>query len=423
MVRAHRLPDLEARSSSTIKEHRALEAVKEYADQVHSHDVNSSRSKRLIECSEQEVLRKRAFAGEGEIVLPFYFNSSICGSSQERNIGFNTSFTAKLEERLNESEWNDCIRSLNDGFASDLGMIMHMWWTPLPFFLFVGALVEAAVAASPCCTFELIPPAASLGLFALLGLITCLILLCVVRSSISFDIQRITVQCTVLSEKFRERGVLFRVLNVADRGTHLGARTLGFTHALIISFHQQGVNLRIQYLPTNQVSAMDEMHWRRVQDHPAYTQLVVTNPRAPRRDVPAGTIFTYGAGLLPPMPAHPIFDRGNRAVQLLLGDTGVDLETPYLHAVEERNGILQQGPPDGWCECMQKDLALGVQIGNDPSNAAGTHTRLDSLLFFNRRYDQCNLCRRCIWAPQQEADTAATQHPAHMHKNHTVGRV
>ena len=24
--------------------------------------------------------------------------------------------------------------------ASDLGMIMHMWWTPLPFFLFVGAV-------------------------------------------------------------------------------------------------------------------------------------------------------------------------------------------------------------------------------------------------------------------------------------------
>jgi len=34
-----------------------------------------------------------------------------------------------------------------------------------------------------------------------------------------------------------------------------------------------------------------------------------------------------------------------------------------------------------------------------------------------------SVCRRCIWAPQQEANTAATQHPAHMHKNHTVGRV
>ena len=51
-----------------------------------------------------------------------------------------------------------------------------------------------------------------------------------------------------------------------------------------------------------------------------YPQITCTNPRAPRRDVPAGRVFTYGAGLLPPLPPPPNKKESveSKAIRLLL---------------------------------------------------------------------------------------------------------
>ena len=64
-------------------------------------------------------------------------------------------------------------------------------------------------------------------------------------------------------------------------------------HALVISYHEQNVDLRITILPTNSVTGMDEMHWQQAIPHQTFTELVTTNHRTPRREVPPGKVGAY----------------------------------------------------------------------------------------------------------------------------------
>ena len=208
---------------------------------------------------------------QGEIVLPFYSTTCACGNA-DKPLGFDETYHSDIAQRFSKEEWEALICTINRGFSSRLVLVAKYFYVPFALLLCLSILLEGVKAGLP---LEAIPGGVILAVFSGLGAFISLMLLLYVKISVHFDLARIEVlkqaplsrrvqqdqslhsrphtrthahthtrkkhppartythprqvQCSVLCEQYRERGVLFRLLNVKERGKHLGGRILGFT--------------------------------------------------------------------------------------------------------------------------------------------------------------------------------------------------